>query len=77
MVKLEYISLVNLILNKAVVPELIQGQCNVNEITQQLNALFTDAVQTKMKADYDRIKTVLGKNKASALVAQKIRQALD
>jgi len=76
-VKLEYISLVNLILNKAVVPELIQGQCNVDEITQQLNALFTDAVQTKMKADYDRIKTVLGKNKASALVAQKIRQALD
>ena len=40
LVKLKYISLVNLILNKEVVKELIQKNCNVKKITKELKELL-------------------------------------
>ena len=39
LVKVKYISLVNIILNKTVVPELIQDECNAKSITNTINNL--------------------------------------
>lgn len=49
LVKVKFISLANLIADKLIVPELIQGDCNSIKIRQELNRLKLNEVRKRMK----------------------------
>ncbi|HRW62416.1 MAG TPA: lipid-A-disaccharide synthase, partial [Bacteroidales bacterium] len=72
-VKLDYISLVNLIMDKQVVRELIQFDMNTKIIKKELDKiLFEKKHQTKMLTDYAKLREVLGGTGASERVASLI-----
>ncbi len=71
LVKLNYISLVNLILNKEVVKELIQKDCNVEQITIELNKLLSNKNNSIVK-DYEILLRILGNKKTSEKTAELI-----
>lgn len=61
-VKIKYISLVNLIMNKLVVKELIQNNFTTINVTTELRSLLTDkAKQDQIKKDYNSLKQLLYK----------------
>ena len=52
LVKIKYISLVNLIMDKEIVKELIQNNLSVFKLTKELNILNDDLALNKMKESY-------------------------
>jgi len=52
LVKIKYISLVNLIMEKEVVKELIQNDLSINKLTKELSIVNDDFALNKMKEDY-------------------------
>lgn len=75
-VQLDYISLVNLILQKEVVKELIQEECTLEMITKTLTHLGEEKVRDKIELDYQGLTELLGGKNASQEVAQAIIAAL-
>jgi lipid-A-disaccharide synthase len=74
-VKIKYISLVNLIMDKLVVKELIQEDCNPKNIAAELNGLLNDAGYRKTMLDnYDLLDHRMGQPGASAKTAALIVQ---
>ena len=71
-VKLEYISLVNLILDKEVVKELIQNDCTTEKIAATLALLGEEKIRQQIELDYNSLTQSLGEKKASQTVAQQI-----
>lgn len=69
-VKVKYISLVNLILDEAVVPELIQNKFNATELKRELQNIASPTVKAKILADYQKLHSMLDKGGASKLVAR-------
>jgi len=60
LVKLKFISLVNLIMNKGVVKELIQNDLTAEKITSELkNILFDQEKRKRIEADYFQLKKIL------------------
>jgi lipid-A-disaccharide synthase len=77
LIKVKYISLVNLMLNRAAVPELIQHTMNPRNLHQELDALLNDAHRrTKMKQDLEELKVLCGEPGASARIANKMVELL-
>lgn len=77
LVKVKYISLVNLILDKESVVELIQDECHPARIRQELEAiLIGGAKREKLLKDYDELKTKLGGGGASKKVAQSLLKTI-
>ncbi|MFY7668844.1 MAG: lipid-A-disaccharide synthase [Crocinitomicaceae bacterium] len=73
LVKIKFISLVNLILEREVVRELIQKDCNSEQIVNELNLIQNDSrKREKMLNDYDQLIQLLGQNGSSKRVAEKI-----
>jgi lipid-A-disaccharide synthase len=72
LVKIKYISLVNLILDKAAVKELIQKDMNATMIAKQLSVLLdSNSPESKtLKQDYQNLKEILGGSGASARTAE-------
>ncbi|KAF0195005.1 MAG: lipid-A-disaccharide synthase [Bacteroidetes bacterium] len=69
-IKVKYISLVNLIMDKLIVRELIQGELNRQNLMTELNLLLNDtAYRTKMIVEFDRLRELLGGTGASAKAA--------
>ena len=69
-VVIKYISLVNLIMDKLAVHELIQEDCNPERITAELQPLLVGGnARDKMLSDYDTLARLMGKPGASARVA--------
>lgn len=70
LVKIKYISLVNLILDKEAVRELIQDELNARNLVDELKALLNnkDRIST-MTADYDNLHLKLGGKGASERTA--------
>lgn len=69
-VDIKYISLVNLILDKEAVKELIQSDFNKEKVAQELKALLNNAERKeKMKADYNALHEILGGSGASQRTA--------
>lgn len=69
-VKLKYISLANLIMERLLFKELIQHQCTPAEITKELGHLLNDnGYREKMIHDYAEVRQVLGGKGASEKVA--------
>jgi lipid-A-disaccharide synthase len=69
LVKIKYISLVNLIMDKEVVKELIQNELNVANIKLELSKILSETGLTKMKKEYADLKQVLGGSGASRKTA--------
>jgi lipid-A-disaccharide synthase len=70
LVKIKYISLVNLILDKTVVTELIQNECTSERIYQELLKIVPDGIETnKMLDEYKRLVQLLGDSGASKRIA--------
>ena len=73
LVKLKFISLVNLIMDSAVVKELIQEDCTSLNITEELNNLLHNAHHRQtMLAGYDALDEKMGLPGASAKTAKLI-----
>jgi lipid-A-disaccharide synthase len=77
LVKLKFISLVNLILNKEVVTELIQGDFNSKRITKELSSILEGPVREAQFEAYHELETKLGGSGASQNVAELIYNSLD
>lgn len=73
-IKVKYIALVNLIMNKEVVKELIQDELNVNNLETELNKLLNDPKRiSEIRDDYARLKQLLSEEgNASAKAAASI-----
>ena len=76
LVKLKFISLINLIMDREVVKELIQDAFNVKEVVRQLKYVLSESGQKKLKGDYQELRKVLGTGGASKKTAQLIFEAL-
>lgn len=77
-IKVPYISLVNLIMNEEIVPELIQDELSVDQLKSQLDALlFDEERKQKLTAQYQVLWDKLSQGgKASANAAEKIQAFL-
>ncbi len=75
-VTLKYISLVNLIMNKEVVTELIQKDFTVKKLEQELLALMEKENKSKMFLDYFDLEKALGGKGASNKTAKLIVKSL-
>ena len=69
LVKVDYISLVNLILKQRVVTELIQGELKTKNLKKELSNILSKSNRDKMKKQYARLRNHLGKH-ASSRVAE-------
>lgn len=72
LVKIRFISLVNLIMDREVVIELIQQDCNTFSITENLVGLLNGPRRMQMLEDYAELATIMGKPGASARTARLI-----
>ena len=73
LVKIDYISLVNLILNKEAVKELIQLECKPKNIKNELVKVLPDGEKfDQLSEDYSELIKILGKGGASEKVASGI-----
>ena len=74
LIKIKYIGLVNLIMDKEVVKELIQDDLTVDNLTKELDKLLTnEKKQLQLAADYAALKTLLSQGgHASANAAKSI-----
>jgi lipid-A-disaccharide synthase len=71
LIKVKYISLVNLIADKVVVKELIQHTMNAQSIATELSKIINDNdYNARMRNNYTTIKTMLGNKGASHKAAQ-------
>jgi lipid-A-disaccharide synthase len=60
LIKLKYICLVNLIMDREVVKELIQNKLNAENITKELNSILFDAAKReRIESDYRQLKNLL------------------
>lgn len=71
-ITLNYISLVNLIMDKEVVTECIQNKCNPNTLKTALQRLLTEERRKQIRSDYNALEKKLGGKGASKQVAKLI-----
>jgi lipid-A-disaccharide synthase len=71
-VTLKYISLVNLIMDKPIVTELIQDDCNTKNIKKELSKLLEKKHRSIVLEDYELLQKALGGSGASNKTAQLI-----
>jgi lipid-A-disaccharide synthase len=69
-IQIKYISLVNIILDKLAVPELIQANFSIEHMTARLRELLTKGtVYQQQKEDYLALKQIVGDSGASKKTA--------
>lgn len=77
LVKIKYISLVNLIMDREVVTELIQGDLSVKKLVKEFKQIaFKGESQAALLKDYQELHEVLGGGGASALTAKLMLKTL-
>lgn len=77
LIKIKYISLVNLIMDKEVVLELIQNECNSVRIKAEVDRLINDSeYRNQMTHNYQLLKEKLGGGGASEKVAQSLLKTI-
>jgi lipid-A-disaccharide synthase len=77
LVKLKFISLVNLILNRVAVTELIQGDFNSKRLANELTSILEGPSRETQFMDYHELETLLGGAGASEKVAALIYSSLN
>lgn len=77
-ITLKYISLVNLIMDKEVVTELIQGECNPKRIKKELHKILETSQREKLLQDYEVLEKKLGgigaSEKTARLIVDKLKK---
>ncbi len=77
LIRVDFISLVNLIANEEVVKELIQDDFSVQSLKAELNRILTNQVyKGQMLQGYDKILELLGSESASDTTADRILDSL-
>lgn len=76
-ITLKYISLVNLIMDKEVVKELIQNDLNTKNLTAELHKILDPEKRTILLKEYDQLEQKLGGKGASENAAQLIVASLE
>ena len=74
-IKLKFISLVNIIMNREVVKELIQSDCSKRNIINELSQLLKNENILRVKRDYKILRNRLGNEETSLKVAKLITKA--
>jgi len=72
LVKIKFISLVNLIVNKKIVTELIQEDCNTKMINEELQIVLEGAGRSQMLREYNGLLNLMGTPGASGNTAKLI-----
>lgn len=73
LIKIKYISLVNLIMDKEVVKELIQGECNPKTIAAEVDRIIVGGSKREEQlSNYKLMKEILGGGGASKTIAQAV-----
>ena len=72
LIKVPYISLVNLIADKQLVPELIQGACNAENMLKQINKITDPQEERKIKEGYRALSSQLTSGGGPAAAAADI-----
>lgn len=75
-ITLDYISLVNLIMDKKVVTELIQNDFTTKNLTQELQNILTSETREQLFSDYHELEQKLGGKGASEKTAKAIVSSL-
>ena len=71
--KVKYVSLANLILDRLIFKELLQDGCTAESIAAELQRLTTDAgCRSRMLSDYAEVRTAMGGNAAAGRIADVI-----
>ncbi len=76
LIKVKYISLVNLIMDKPVVKELIQADCTPKNIQEELQKVLAGKEREKVLTDYNALETILGEGGASENAAKELESIL-
>lgn len=77
LIKVKYISLVNLIMDREVVKELIQNELDTAHLKKELNSIIAGGLKRRqLKDDYKLLKEKLGKGGASENTAKLILDSL-
>ncbi|WP_138435055.1 lipid-A-disaccharide synthase [Winogradskyella algicola] len=76
-ITLKFISLVNLIMDREVVTELIQGNLNKKRLKQELNAILNSDKRDQLFLDYFELEKKLGGKGASAKTAKLIVESVN
>ncbi len=76
LIKIKYISLVNLILDRPLVKELIQDELNAKNLIFELNKILESEHRTSVISGYDELKSVLGNKGASEKTASLMLKTL-
>lgn len=76
LVKIKYISLVNLVVDKEIVTELIQEELNTDRITKELQAILEGEKRETLLSNYDELHQRLGGGGASEKTADLIWEYL-
>jgi len=72
-IKIKFIALANLIMNRSIVPELIQDDLNTKNLQVHLQKLLMDEhTQQQLQADYAELWTALGSKNASEAAANAV-----
>ncbi|KOF01953.1 lipid-A-disaccharide synthase [Roseivirga seohaensis subsp. aquiponti] len=69
-VKIKYICMVNLILDRMAVQELIEGDLNEKRLVKELGLILEGEKRAKMLKDYDELEVKMGGSGASARTAE-------
>lgn len=78
LVKVKFISLVNLIMDKLIVKELIQGDLTYEQLREELNKLiYNEAYRNEMFSGFDELRKILGGVGASKRAAERIYSLLN
>ena len=75
-ITLKYISLVNLIMDKPVVAELIQDDCNPKRVAEELQKILEPNHRKSLLADYDMLEELLGRSGAAEKTAKLIVESI-
>jgi lipid-A-disaccharide synthase len=78
MLKVRYVSLANLILDKLIFKELLQNDCNPEAMAGELLRLAEDSdCRSRMLADYAQVRAALGGRGAAGRIAAQIYSRLN
>ena len=77
LIKVPYISLVNLIADKQLVPELIQKECNVENVFKALHTILEPGHYAETKKGYEHMKSLLTSGGGASTAAIDIISDLD
>lgn len=75
-IKVPYISIVNLIMDQKIVEELIQQDCNSAQLEASLKSILSGSKRQQMLEDYQQLVSKLGQKGAAKRAAQKIVESL-